>query len=81
VAHFSVKKPAQFWVKINSYWDSRFSGDIFGVFEATLAVTLTALLCARLRQWWERALVLVVAGPMVIPILLTGSLHSLHGMG
>lgn len=64
-----------------SYWDSRFYGDIFGVFEATLAVTLTALLCARLRQWWERALVLVVAGPMVIPILLTGSLHSLHGMG
>ena len=64
-----------------SYWDARFYGDIFGVFEVALVLTLTALLCARLSRWRERALVLAVAAPMVVPILLTGSLHSLHGMG
>lgn len=64
-----------------SYWDSRFYGDIFGVFEVVLAVALTAVLCARLRRWRDCALVLAVAAPMVIPILLTGSLHSLHGRG
>jgi len=75
--------PVSDWVfrSPGSYWDARFYGDIFGVFEVALVLTLTALLCARLSRWRERALVLAVAAPMVVPILLTGSLHSLHGMG
>lgn len=64
-----------------SYWDARFYGNVFGMFEVALVVTLTALLCWRLSRWRERLLVLAVATPVLIPVLLTGSLHGLHGMG
>ncbi|MES2143324.1 MAG: cobalamin biosynthesis protein CobQ [Pseudomonadota bacterium] len=64
-----------------SYWDARYYGDVFGLFEVGLVVALTALLCWRLRRWRERALVLAVAAPILVPVLLTGGLHGLHGMG
>lgn len=64
-----------------SYWDRQFYGSQFAVFEIGLAVVLTTFLCWRVRRWWERALVLAVAAPLVLPVLLTGSLHGLHGMG
>lgn len=64
-----------------SYWDARFYGNIFGMFEVALVVTLTVLLCWRLARWRERVLVLAVAAPIIIPVLMTGSLHGLHGMG
>jgi membrane-bound metal-dependent hydrolase YbcI (DUF457 family) len=64
-----------------SYWDPRFYGSIFGMFEVALVATLTAFLCWRLRRWRERLLVLAVAAPVLLPFLMTGSLHGLHGMG
>jgi membrane-bound metal-dependent hydrolase YbcI (DUF457 family) len=64
-----------------SYWDARFYGNAFGMFEVALVVSLTAFLCWRLKGWAERALVLAVASPVLVPFLLSGSLHGLHGMG
>ena len=64
-----------------SYWDARFYGNAFGLFEVALVVALTVLLCRRLKQWQERALILVTAGLVVLPVILTGGLHGLHGMG
>lgn len=64
-----------------SYWDARFYGNVFGLFEVALVVTLAAFLCWRLARWRERLLVLVVAAPVLLPVLMTGSLHGLHGMG
>ena len=64
-----------------SYWDARFYGDIFGVFEAALVLTLTAVLCRRLGRWRERLPVITIAALVVVPILLTGGVHGLHGMG
>lgn len=64
-----------------SYWDPRFYGGPFAVFEFSLAVLLTAVLCWRLRRWQDRALILATAAPVVLPVLLTGGFHGLHGMG
>ncbi len=64
-----------------SYWDPRFYGAEFAVFEFGLAVALAGLLCWRLRRGWERALILAVAAPIVVPVLLTGGFHGLHGAG
>ena len=64
-----------------SYWDARFYGSAFGMFEVALVVTLAVFLCWRMAGWRERLLVLVVAAPVLLPVLLTGSLHGLHGMG
>ena len=64
-----------------SYWDARFYGDIFGVFEVGLIFVLAALLCRRLKRAWQRALILALAGLVVLPVILTGGLHGLHGMG
>ncbi|MCA0270470.1 MAG: cobalamin biosynthesis protein CobQ [Proteobacteria bacterium] len=64
-----------------SYWDARFYGDIFGVFEVTLVVALTAVLCLRLGRWRERVLLIAIAALVVVPIMVTGGLHGLHGMG
>ena len=64
-----------------SYWDPRFYGAEFAIFEFGLVLALTAWLCWRLRRLWERALVLAVAAPVVLPVLMTGGFHGLHGMG
>ena len=64
-----------------SYWDARYYGNAFGMFEVALVVTLTVFLCWRLGRWQERVLILAVAAPVVLPVLLTGSFHGLHGMG
>lgn len=64
-----------------SYWDAQFYGSVFGLFEIALVVTLATFLCWRLARWRERALVLAVAAPVVLPVLLTGGFHGLHGMG
>ncbi|WP_374436075.1 cobalamin biosynthesis protein CobQ [Tabrizicola sp.] len=64
-----------------SYWDARFYGSAFGMFEVALVVTLAAFLCWRMAGWRERLLVLAVATPVLLPFLMTGSLHGLHGMG
>lgn len=78
----------QFWPVSNwvfrspvSYWDARFYGTQFAMFEVALVMMVTAALCWRLSRWHERLLVLAVAAPILIPVLLTGSLHGLHGMG
>ncbi len=64
-----------------SYWDARFYGNAFGMFEVALVVTLTVFLCWQLGRWRDRVLVLAVAAPMVLPVLLTGGFHGLHGLG
>ncbi|MES2913513.1 MAG: cobalamin biosynthesis protein CobQ [Pseudomonadota bacterium] len=64
-----------------SYWDRRFYGTEFAMFEFGLVLVLTAWLCWRLTHLWERALVVAVATPVVLPVLLTGGFHGLHGMG
>ncbi len=63
-----------------SYWDSRYYGDVFGIFELGLVITLTIYLFWRMQFWWQRAMVLAVSAILVLPFVLTGSLHSLHGM-
>ncbi len=64
-----------------SYWDRRFYGDVFAVFEVGLVVVLAALLCWRLKRAWQRGLVLAATAPVVLPVILTGGFHGLHGMG
>ncbi|MGQ0563841.1 MAG: cobalamin biosynthesis protein CobQ [Gemmobacter sp.] len=64
-----------------SYWDRQFYGSQFAVFEFALVLLLTAWLCWRMPRLWERALLLAVAAPVVLPVLLTGGFHGLHGMG
>ena len=64
-----------------SYWDARYFGDVFGIFELGLVLVLTTFLCWRMQLWWLRALVLAVSAVLVFPVVLTGSLHGLHGMG
>ena len=75
--------PVSEWVLRSpvSYWDARYYGNTFGVFEVALVVMLAILLCWRLRRWRDRVLVLVTAAPVIVPVLLTGSLHGLHGIG
>lgn len=64
-----------------SYWDTRFYGSIFTLFEFGLVLVLTCFLLWRLRSPLERILVLAVAAPVILSVLLTGTFHGLHGMG
>jgi hypothetical protein len=64
-----------------SYWDSRYFGDVFGLFELGLVIILTIYLIRQMQFWWQRAMVLAVSAILVLPFALTGSLHGLHGMG
>lgn len=64
-----------------SYWDARYYGEVFAVFELGLVAVLTGLLLWRMRRSWERALILANSGIMFVPVFLTGGLHGLHGMG
>ena len=64
-----------------SYWDSRFYGNIFALFEVSLIAALAALLCLRMQRLWQRVLVIAIAAPIILPFVMTGSLHGLHGMG
>jgi len=64
-----------------SYWDTRFYGSIFTLFEFSLVIVLTSFLLWRLRSPLERILVLAVAAPVILSVLLTGTFHGLHGMG
>lgn len=64
-----------------SYWDPRFYGGTFAVFEFALAIALMGFLLWRMQRLWQRALILATAAPVILPVVLTGSLHGLHGMG
>jgi hypothetical protein len=64
-----------------SYWDQRFYGDVFAVFEVGLVVLLALFLFWQFRRAWQRALILAPAGLIVVPVILTGGFHGLHGMG
>lgn len=64
-----------------SYWDARYYGSIFAVLELALVVVLAGFLVVRLRQMWERALILGIAALVILPVILTGGFHGLHGMG
>lgn len=64
-----------------SYWDTRFYGGPFAVFEVGLAVALTAVLCWRFRRLRDRALIIATAAPLILPVIVTGGFHGLHGMG
>ena len=75
--------PASDWVYRSpiSYWDQRFYGNVFAVFEVGLVVLLALSLCWRLKRAWQRALILAPAALIVVPVILTGGFHGLHGMG
>lgn len=64
-----------------SYWDARYFGNVFAVFEVGLVVALAAYLCWNRTRIWERAVVLSLAALIVIPVMVTGGFHGLHGMG
>lgn len=64
-----------------SYWDPRHYGEIFGFIELALVILLSTLLLRRLRRTWERILILAVAAVVILPVVLTGGFHGLHGMG
>lgn len=64
-----------------SYWDPRFYGTVFAAFEAGSVIVLALFLCWRFRPAWQRALILVPAALLVLPVILTGGFHGLHGMG
>lgn len=64
-----------------SYWDPAHYGAIFAPIEAGLVVVLTIVLLRRLRRWWEIALTLAAALVLLLPIVVTGGFHGLHGMG
>ena len=75
--------PVSDWVYRSpvSYWDPRFYGNVFVVFEVGLVVLLALFLCWRLDRAWQRALILAPAAFIVVPVILTGGFHGLHGMG
>lgn len=75
--------PITDWVFLSpiSYWDERYYGGVFAPLEFGLVLVLTAVLLWRLQSWRDRALVFAVAAVVIIPLLWTGSLHGLHGMG
>jgi len=64
-----------------SYWDPAHYGGIIAPVEAVLVAGLTVVLLRRLRRWWERGLTLAAAAALIVPILLTGGFHGLHGIG
>lgn len=64
-----------------SYWDPRFYGTVFAAFEVVSVIVLALILCWRFRQAWQRALILASAALVVLPVILTGGFHGLHGMG
>lgn len=64
-----------------SYWDARYYGDVFAVFELALVVLLTTVLFWRQRSTWERALILAIAILVILPVILSGGFHGLHGTG
>lgn len=64
-----------------SYWDARYFGNAFAVFEVGLVVALAAYLCWSRTRTWERAVVLFLAALIVVPVVVTGGFHGLHGMG
>lgn len=64
-----------------SYWDPAYYGNIVAPVEAGLVLVLAVLLLRRLRRWWEIAMTLAAALVIWLPIVLTGGLHGLHGMG
>lgn len=64
-----------------SYWDPARFGGIVAPVEAALVLVLAGLLVRRLRRWWERGLVLAVMSVQILPVVLTGGFHGLHGLG
>ncbi len=64
-----------------SYWDPARYGNIVAPLEASLVLALTALLVWRQKLMWERGLILVVASVQLVPIIVTGGFHGLHGTG
>lgn len=78
----------QFWPLSNwvfnspvSYWDVRHYGAIFALFEVGVIILLSTLLFSRSQRIWERALILTIAATVIVPFVLTGSLHGMSGMG
>jgi hypothetical protein len=64
-----------------SYWDPAYFGNVVAPMEALLVVVLTVLLVFRLVQWWERLLTMAISSVFLVPIILTGGFHGLHGFG
>ena len=63
-----------------SYWDPAYFGSIVAPLEALLVFVLTISLVFRLRRLWEKALTLAISAIFLVPIVVTGGFHGLHGM-
>lgn len=64
-----------------SYWDARYFGNVFAVFEVVLVIVLAGYLCRSRTRTRERVVVLFLAALIVVPVVVTGGFHGLHGMG
>jgi membrane-bound metal-dependent hydrolase YbcI (DUF457 family) len=64
-----------------SYWDPNYYGGIIGVVELGLVLFATAFLCWRHRKLWQRVVIVILAAVIVVPVIVTGGFHGLHGMG
>lgn len=63
-----------------SYWDPAYFGSIVAPLEALLVFVLTIMLVFQLRRLWEKALTLAISAIFLVPIVVTGGFHGLHGM-
>ncbi|MDP1668112.1 cobalamin biosynthesis protein CobQ [Phaeovulum sp.] len=64
-----------------SYWDQAYYGNIVAPLELALVLVLTGVLLLRLTRAWERAMTLLVATILIVPVILSGGFHGLHGLG
>lgn len=64
-----------------SYWDPSRYGAIVAPLEAALVLLLSILLVRRQTRWWERGLILAVMSVLIVPVIVTGGFHGLHGIG
>ncbi|MBA3911213.1 MAG: cobalamin biosynthesis protein CobQ [Rhodobacter sp.] len=64
-----------------SYWDPNYYGTIISVVELGLVLLAAAFLCRLHRKLWQRALIVLLAAILVVPVIVTGGFHGLHGMG
>lgn len=64
-----------------SYWEPARHAVLVGMAEAVGIVAFAILLFSRLTRWPDRAAVLTVAMIVLVPMLITGGTHGLHGLG
>jgi hypothetical protein len=49
--------------------------------ELGLVLFATVFLCWRHQKLWQRVVIVILAAVFVVPVIVTGGFHGLHGMG